>query len=65
MIGLEKNSEKVEAGTVLLADSKKGLWIQTKDGILSVLEIQGENAKKMNIGDFLRGNRIEVGRKLG
>ena len=26
--------------------------------ILSVLEIQGENAKRMSINDFLRGNQI-------
>ena len=46
-------------GTVLLSDSKKGLYIKTKKGILSVIEIQGENAKRMKIQDFLRGNKIE------
>ena len=50
-----------EAGTVLLADDKKGLFILTSDKkVLSVLEIQGENAKRMNISDFLRGNKINV-----
>lgn len=53
-----------EPGTVLLADSKQGLHIKTKDEVISVLEIQGENAKRMNIGDFLRGNSIEVGSKF-
>lgn len=48
-------------GTVLLANEKKGLFIKTTDGVLSVLEIQGENAKRMNVSDFLRGNKIEVG----
>lgn len=52
---------EVENGTVLLANEKIGLFIKTKDGIISVLEIQGENAKKMNINDFLRGNKISVG----
>ena len=28
-------------------------------GVLKVIEIQGENAKRMSIGDFLRGNSIE------
>lgn len=51
----------VTPGTVLFADDKKGLFINCKDGILQVLEIQGENAKKMNINDFLRGNKIEAG----
>ena len=46
-------------GEVLISDSKKGLIIRTIDGVISVLEIQGENAKKMGILDFLRGNQIE------
>ena len=46
-------------GTVVLSDSKKGLYIKTIDGIISVLEIQAENSKKMNIFDFLRGNKID------
>ena len=40
--------------------TKDGLFIKTKSGIISVLEIQGENSKKMNIFDFLRGNKIEL-----
>ncbi len=48
-------------GTVLFSDPKKGLYIRAKEGILKVLEIQGENARKMNIGDFLRGNKINAG----
>lgn len=53
------NIEIVRNGTVILSNPKEGLFIKTKDGILKVLEIQGENAKRMSIGDFLRGNRIE------
>ncbi|MBQ7410767.1 MAG: methionyl-tRNA formyltransferase [Clostridia bacterium] len=56
--------ENKTSGTVLLANEKQGLFIKTIDGVLSVLEIQGENAKRMNIGDFLRGNKIEVGEKF-
>ena len=48
-------------GTVVKVDSKDGLYIKAKDGLIKVLEIQGENAKKMSIQDFLRGNKIEVG----
>ena len=51
--------EKLENGTVVVSNQKDGLFIKTKDGILKVLEIQGENAKRMPIGDFLRGNLIE------
>ena len=46
-------------GTVIVSDPRDGLFIKTKEGILKVLEIQGENAKRMSINDFLRGNRIE------
>ena len=49
----------LQNGTVLHSDNKKGLFIKTKNGIISILEIQGENAKKMEIGDFLRGNKID------
>ena len=45
-------------GAVLLADSKDGLYIKAKEGIIKVLEIQGENAKRMSIQDYLRGNPI-------
>lgn len=51
-------------GTVLLAEEKQGLYIKAKEGILQVLEIQGENAKRMQISDFLRGNRIMAGTVL-
>ena len=53
-----------ENGTVLLANEKQGLFIKAKNGILSILEIQGENAKRMTISDFLRGNKIEAGQKF-
>ena len=53
--------ESEKAGNVLLADSKRGLFIKTINGILSVQEIQGENARKMSINDFLRGTSMENG----
>ena len=52
---------EITEGTILLADDKKGLYIKAKDGILKVLELQAENAKKMNTADFLRGNKIQAG----
>lgn len=57
---LLENLKETKNGTVILSDSKKGLFIKAKDGIIQVLEIQGENARKMPIGDFLRGNKIEL-----
>ncbi len=58
-IGLTENMEKLANGVVVLSDSKDGLYIKTKNGILKVLEIQGENARRMPIADFLRGNTIK------
>lgn len=45
-------------GEVILADSKNGLYIKAKEGIIEVIEIQGENGKRMNAKDYLRGNNI-------
>lgn len=53
---------KMQAGTVLFSDDKKGLFIKANGGILQVLEIQGENSKRMVVGDFLRGNPVEAGK---
>lgn len=58
-----KVQELIE-GTILFSDEKKGLFIKAKGGIIEVKEIQGENAKRMDIKDFLRGNKIDVGQNL-
>ena len=55
----EENIKMIKNGTVLISDPRDGIFIKTKKGILRVLEIQGENAKKMSIQDYLRGNKIE------
>lgn len=55
--GIEENLE-FKNGTVIKSDKKDGIYIKTKEGILKVLEIQGENAKRMSIQDYLRGNSI-------
>ena len=55
----KENKENLENGTVLISDAKQGLYIKAKEGIIKVLEIQGENGKKMDIASFLRGNKIE------
>ena len=49
---------KKENGTVILSDCKKGLEFKAKDGIIKVIEIQGENGKRMKAEDYLRGNNI-------
>ena len=57
-IGVEGNIP-LKNGTVVVSDPRDGIYIKTKEGILKVLEIQGENAKRMSIQDYLRGNSIK------
>lgn len=54
----------VMEGTILFASDKNGLFIKARDGIIEVEEIQGENAKRMLVRDFLRGNEIMAGEVL-
>lgn len=56
---MAEGMEIFKNGTVISKDPRDGIFIKTKEGILKVLEIQGENAKRMPIQDFLRGNPIE------
>lgn len=61
---LQDDSSNIQNGTVIKSNCKDGLYIKAKDGIIKVLEIQGENAKKMSIQDFLRGNNIMIGSRF-
>lgn len=59
---LKENSEK-EPGTVIKS-GKDGLFIQTGDGILNIIELQLEGKKRMDTAAFLRGYVIEEGMNL-
>lgn len=54
----------IAPGTIIYIDKKDGIYVKGKDGIILLLEVQAENAKKMNVQDYLRGNKIEVGEIL-
>ena len=54
-----ENMDFIRNGTVIKSDSKEGIFIKTKEGILKVIEIQEENGKRMSIQDYLRGNDID------
>ncbi len=60
----KRKFENITPGTIVYIDKKEGIYVKTKDGLILLLEVQAENAKKMNIQDFLRGNKIEVGEIL-
>ena len=53
--------QDITNGTILEADDKIGLKIKAKDGIVEVIELQGENARRMNAKEFLRGNKLQKG----
>ena len=45
--------------------AKGSLEIQTGEGVLSLVEVQLEGKKRMEIDAFLRGYQVEVGTLLG
>ena len=59
-----KRFEDVEAGTIIYINEKEGLYIKAKDAIISVIELQAENSKRMQIQEFLRGNKLSIGDSL-
>ena len=54
-----ENKINLKNGEIILVDRKKGLFVKCGSGIISVLELQAENQKRMNIKDFLNGNHLE------
>ena len=54
----EAKFRELSPGTILFSDAKTGLYIKAVVGNIKVLEIQGENARKMDVADFLRGNQL-------
>ena len=52
-----------EVGTIVKAD-KSGLYMQAKDGVISLLEVQKEGKKRMDYRSFINGNQNLLGQKL-
>lgn len=48
----------------IITDNKSYLWIPVKDGIISIIELQQNGKKRMDIKSFLRGTQIEGNWKL-
>ena len=55
---MEKTIENIKVGEIIYSDAKKGLYVKAKDAVISVEEIQAENAKRMKIDEFLRGYKL-------
>lgn len=60
---VEKSDAK--PGTVLGRNKKKGLLIQTGDGVLAVKRVQPQSRKAMDFNSFLNGTKDLIGSKWG
>ncbi len=58
-----ETNENAQPGTIVAVE-KNALKVQTREGVLSLLEVQIEGKKRMDAGSFLRGYTVEVGTKL-
>lgn len=58
---VSNNIEECQNGQIILCNKKQGMFIKTGEGILSILELQTENAKRMDIKSFLNGNELKEG----
>lgn len=55
-----EGGDSTKAGMVVGVD-KNHMMVQTKEGMLSLREVQLEGKKRMEIDAFLRGNKVEEG----
>lgn len=54
-----ETDNNIKNGTVIKVNPKDGVYVKTLEGIIKLIEVQGENAKRMSIQDYLRGNEIK------
>lgn len=59
---IEKDTQK--PGTVKCV-SRDGIGIETIDGLIIITRIQMPGKRAMDVSDFLKGNKIEIGTVLG
>lgn len=60
----EPSESDAPAGTVLEADDKRGLLVQTGQGALRIIDLQVSGKPRMNARDYLRGHAVSVGDTL-
>lgn len=54
-----------EPGTIVKANIKDGILVQTGDGILAIEKLQLPGAKRIEAEDFLNGHQLNAEEKLG
>ena len=59
---IDGNTDK-KPGTIIKV-SKQGIDVATKDGIIRILEVQAPSKKRMNVCDYILGNKVEEGEIL-
>jgi methionyl-tRNA formyltransferase len=59
-----QESVQSQPGTIL-SGAKQSLKVATGSGVLEILDIQTANSKRMSVGQFLAGHRIDPGAQLG
>lgn len=62
---IDKSKIENKPGTILRADEKEGLIVQTGKGIIEIDKLQLEGRKKMSAKAFLRGYELKDGEMLG
>ncbi|MFZ3065743.1 MAG: methionyl-tRNA formyltransferase [Nitrospirota bacterium] len=58
------NTGKGRPGEILAAD-KDRIDVASKDNVISIIEMQPANKKRMPVSEFLRGHKVEAGVILG
>ena len=69
---VKENKIEVRGGVIVnpctigevYTNEKEGLCVATGKGVIAITEIQAPNSKRMFINDYLRGNKITVGKIL-
>lgn len=59
-----KASSDADAGTILNVN-EDGILVKCKDNAIIISEVQMPNKKRMKVSDYIRGNKIEIGERLG
>lgn len=52
------NSDRQQGVGTIQSDNKNFLYVKTGDGWLAIDELQPEGKRKMDVGEFLRGNKL-------
>ncbi len=63
-VGNSEDRTEIVPGTVIASEGQRFI-IRCKEGALALIELQLEGKRRMSVDDFLRGNRVEIGTRLG